>query len=255
MAQAFARSRKPSCTIEPPGICRKGSRVKTAIVTGGSTGIGLAVSTELANNGYHVLAAGLDREGDLPKGVEFVETNVTDQKDLDALVAKADRIDALVNCAGILRQEREWGVDDFKLVLDVNLTAGLAAATTAREKLRASGGSIVNIASMWSFFGSPKSPAYAASKSGVVALTRSMAVAWGPEGIRVNAVAPGWVMTRMAVGAKNDPTRGPKITERIPLGRWAEPSDVANVIAFLVSEKAAYVHGVVLPVDGGYSVA
>ncbi len=229
--------------------------MKTAIVTGGGTGIGLATCHRLAAAGYRIVAGGLDQEGDLPAGAEFVSTDVTKQADLDALVAKADRVDALVNCAGILRQEREWGVEDFKFVLDVNLTASLAAATTAREKLRDARGSIVNIASMWSYFGSPKSPAYAASKGGIVALTRSMAVAWGAEGIRVNAVAPGWIMTRMGMGAKNDPVREPKITARIPLGRWAEPSEVANVIAFLVSDQATYVHGALLPVDGGYSIA
>lgn len=229
--------------------------MKTAIVTGGGTGIGLATCHRLADAGYKVLAGGLDQEGDLPTGAEFVRTDVTDEEDLKGLVARADTVDALVNCAGILRQEREWGVDDFKLVLDVNLTASLAAATTALPKLREARGSVVNIASMWSYFGSPKSPAYAASKGGIVSLTRSMAVAWGADGIRVNAVAPGWVLTRMAMGAKSDPTREPKITARIPLGRWAEPLDVANVIAFLVSEDAAYVNGVVLPVDGGYSIA
>lgn len=229
--------------------------MKTAIVTGGGTGIGLATCHRLAASGYRVLAGGLDREGDLPPGAEFVTTDVTREDDLEALVASADRVDALVNCAGILRQEREWRLEDFKLVLDVNLTASLAAATAAREKLKAARGAVVNIASMWSYFGSPKSPAYASSKSGVVGLTRSMAVAWGPDGIRVNAVAPGWVLTRMAMGAKNDPEREPKITARIPLGRWAEPSEIANVIAFLVSEDASYVHGAVLPVDGGFSIA
>lgn len=228
--------------------------MKTAIVTGGGTGIGLATCHRLATAGYRVIAGGLDREGDLPEGAEFVTTDVTKDADLQALIGRAEQVDALVNCAGILRQEREWGVDDFKLVLDVNLTASMVAGTIAREKLRAAGGAIVNIASMWSFFGSAKSPAYAASKGGIVALTRSMAVAWGPEGIRVNAVAPGWVLTRMGMGAKSDPTREPAITARIPLGRWAEPLDVANVIAFLVSDQAAYVHGAVLPVDGGYSI-
>jgi len=228
---------------------------KTAIVTGGGTGIGLATCHRLAKAGYKVIAGGLDREGDLPEGAEFLITDVTKQDDLSALIDRAEELDALVNCAGILRQEREWGVEDFKLVLDVNLTASLAAAMMAREKLRAARGSVVNIASMWSYFGSAKSPAYASSKGAIVALTRSMAVAWGAEGIRVNAVAPGWVMTRMGMGAKNDPTREPKITARIPLGRWAEPSEVANVIAFLVSDQADYVHGVVLPVDGGYSIA
>jgi NAD(P)-dependent dehydrogenase (short-subunit alcohol dehydrogenase family) len=229
--------------------------MKTAIVTGGGTGIGLATCHRLARAGYRVIAGGLDREGDLPEGADFVPTDVTSEEQLRSLVGRAGEIDALVNCAGILRQEREWRVEDFKLVLDVNLTAALAVSTLAREQLTARRGAIVNIASMWSYFGSPKSPAYAASKGGIVALTRSMAVAWGPEGVRVNAVAPGWVMTRMGLGAKNDPAREPKITGRIPLGRWAEPGDIANVIAFLVSDEAAYVHGAVLPVDGGYSIA
>lgn len=229
--------------------------MKTAVVTGGGTGIGLATCHRLAAAGYRVVAGGLDQEGDLPAGAEFVKVDVTSEADLEALMDRADTVDALVNCAGVLRQEREWEIESFKFVLDVNLTASLASANAARDKLKSARGSIVNIASMWSFFGSPKSPAYASSKGGIVALTRSMAVAWGPDGIRVNAVAPGWVLTRMAMGAKNDSIRGPQITARIPLGRWAEPSDVANVISFLVSDDAAYVSGVVLPVDGGYSIA
>jgi len=229
--------------------------MKTAIITGGGTGIGLATGKRLLADGYRVIAGGMDHEDGLPDGIEFVRTDVTKQDDLDALVAKADRIDALVNCAGILRHEKEWQVDDFKLVMDVNVTASLAASNAALPKLRAANGSVVNIASMWSFFGTAGAPAYSASTGAIVSLTRSMAVAWGKDGVRVNAVAPGWVNTRMAAKAKNDPERGPRISQRIPLGRWAEPSDIANVIAFLVSADAAYVHGVVLPVDGGYSVA
>lgn len=229
--------------------------MKAAIVTGGGTGIGLATSLRLHKDGYRVIAGGLAKEGLLPDGVEFVETDVTRADDISALIERAGRVDALVNCAGILRQEREWGVDDFRAVLDVNLTAGHAVAAAALERLKDARGAVVNVASMWAYFGSPKSPAYAASKAGVAALTRSMAVAWGRFGVRVNAVAPGWVVTQMAMAAKNDPTREPQITGRIPLGRWAEPNDVAEVINFLVSPAASYVHGVVLPVDGGYSIS
>lgn len=229
--------------------------MKTAVITGGGTGIGLATATLLAASGYRVIAGGLDREEILPEGVEFVRTDVSKDEDLTSLMEKAERIDALVNCAGVLRHEQEWDVESFRFVLDINLTAGLTASKAALPKLAAARGSIVNIASMWSFFGSAGAPAYSASKGAVVSLTRSMAVAWGKEGVRVNAVAPGWVNTRMAARAKNDPERGPKISARIPLGRWAEPEEVAKVIRFLVSPDASYVHGVVLPVDGGYSIA
>ncbi|TWI35754.1 SDR family NAD(P)-dependent oxidoreductase [Paracoccus sulfuroxidans] len=229
--------------------------MKTAIITGGGTGIGLATSRHLLTQGWRVIAGGIDHEDDLPEGLEFHRTDVTSAEDLAALMARADQIDALVNCAGIIRQMREWHADEFNAVLNVNLTASLAAATAAREKLVASGGSIVNLASMWSWFGSARSPAYAASKGAIVALTRSIAVAWGPEGVRCNAIAPGWINTRMGAGAKNDPTREPGITARIPLGRWGEPDEIAEVIGFLVSPAARYVNGALLPVDGGYSIA
>lgn len=229
--------------------------MKTAVITGGGTGIGLATGARLAAEGYRVIAGGMDREEVLPDGVEFVKTDVARIEDLEGLMARAGSIDALVNCAGVLRHEKEWELDDFRFVVDINLTACLAASKAAFAGLEAAAGSIVNIASMWSFFGSAGAPAYSASKGAIVSLTRSMAVAWGKNGIRVNAVAPGWVNTRMAAKAKNDPARGPQISSRIPLGRWAEPGEIANVIRFLISPEASYVHGVVLPIDGGYSIA
>ncbi len=228
---------------------------KTAIITGGGTGIGLATSRHLLSQGWRVVGGGIDHEDNLPEGLDFLQTDVTRAADLAALVARAGRIDALVNCAGVIRQAREWQTEDFHKVLEINLTAALGAATAARDQLSATQGSIVNLASMWSWFGSANAPAYAASKGGIVALTRSLAVAWGPEGIRSNAIAPGWVNTRMGAGARNNPAREPAITARIPLGRWAEPEEIAEVIGFLVSPAARYVNGALLPVDGGYSVA
>lgn len=228
---------------------------KTAIITGGGTGIGLATSRHLLSQGWRVVVGGIDHEEHLPEGLDFLHTDVTSAADLAALVARTERIDALVNCAGVIRQAREWQTEDFHKVLEVNLTASMAAATAAHDKLKAAQGSIVNLASMWSWFGSANAPAYAASKGGIVALTRSLAVAWGPEGIRSNAIAPGWVNTRMGAGARNNPAREPAITARIPLGRWAEPEEIAEVIGFLVSPAARYVNGALLPVDGGYSVA
>lgn len=229
--------------------------MKTAIVTGGGTGIGLATSKRLLEAGYRVVAGGMDHEDGLPAGLEFQRTDVTRSEDVARLVGAAGAVDLVVNCAGIIRQEREWRVEDFNAVMGVNLTAALAVATAALEPLKAARGAVVNVASMWSFFGARNAPAYGASKGGIVSLTRSMAVAWAPFGIRANAVAPGWVNTRLAAGAKNDPAREPQITARIPMGRWAEPAEVANVIFFLASDQASYVNGAILAVDGGYSVA
>ena len=121
--------------------------------------------------------------------------------------------------------------------------------------LAQSGGSIVNIASMYSYFGGPHAPAYTASKGGVAQLTKSLAVAWAADGIRVNAVAPGWIETSMTDSARSDPDRAPYIMNRTPMGRWGRPQDVGQVITWFLSDDAGFVTGTVLPVDGGYSAA
>ncbi|WP_421566992.1 SDR family NAD(P)-dependent oxidoreductase [Ochrobactrum sp. EDr1-4] len=229
--------------------------MRTVIVTGGGTGIGLATSTILLNDGYKVIAAGLDRETELPPGLTFVELDVSCSIAVTDLVESTSCLYGLVTCAGIQRHDREWTAEDFAAVIDVNLVSVFNICTLALPKLEKTGGSIVNIASMWSIFGTPGSPAYGASKGGIVSLTRSLAVAGGKRGVRANAVAPGWIDTRMASRAKNDPTRAPKIINRIPLNRWAAPEEVGKVIAFLISDSASYVNGTVIPVDGGYSIA
>lgn len=226
--------------------------MRHAIVTGGGTGIGLATVQLLTARGWTVIAAGLERDDAFPEGTRFVECDVTDKTAAAHLMTGIEELAGLVNCAGIIRYADEWDPAVFEKVMSVNVTGSLIAAQATAKALEQGKGSVVNIASMWSWFGNPVAPAYGTSKGAVAALTRSLAVSWGGRGIRVNAVAPGWVMTRVSEGARADPARRARIDARIPLGRWAKPEEIASVVAFLLSEDAAYIHGAIVPVDGGY---
>lgn len=235
---------------------RTSSRV--AVVTGGTRGIGEGVARALATNGWRVVAGGIgDDEIAAFKSdpmIEAMKLDVTDDSSVGSLIERCPRIDALVNCAGILLKASEFGIEDFAKVLGVNLVGTMRMCVAARPKLAASKGAIVNTASMYAFFGAPHAPAYAASKGGVAQLTKSLAIAWAPDGIRVNAIAPGWIDTDMARPALQDPVRAAPILARTPLDRWGTPEDVASVVTFLVSDAARFVTGTVMPVDGGYLI-
>ena len=228
---------------------------KTAIVTGGGSGIGLATAQRLHADGYEVFTVGLGEPEQRIEGIHYQELDVTNDEAVTVFFEQFERVDAIVNAAGIIDHNREWELEGFSRVMDVNLTAVLRITNAALPGLKATRGAVVNFASMWGIFGSAKTPAYASSKAAIGELTRCMAVAWASDGVRANAVAPGWILTNLSRRAFEDPVRSESIMARIPMKTWGAPEDVANVIAFLVSDNARYVTGTTLPVDGGYSIA
>ena len=223
------------------------TRVSTALITGAAGGLGGALLAAFRQAGYR--AVGVDCAP--AEGVSALD--VTDTSAVNAFAATIDELAVLVNAAGVLRFGEEFDPSGFAGVLDVNLTGTLRMSVACRAALEKARGSIVNIASMHAIFGAPLSPAYAASKAGVVQLTKSLAVAWAASRIRVNAIAPGWIETPMTVPARSDIARNRAILERTPLGRWGTPDDIAGPALFLASDAARFITGAVLVVDGGYS--
>ena len=219
-----------------------------ALITGAAGGMASALAAGFRTAGYDVVA--VDRAAS--DGVEALD--VTDGAAVIAFAARFQTLNVLVNAAGVLMRHAEYEPETFARVLDINLTGGLRLATALKPALAAAKGCIINVGSMYSFFGAPHAPAYAASKGGVAQLTKSLAVAWAKDGIRVNAVAPGWIVTPMTENARGDEARNRAIVERTPMGRWGTPDDVLGPMLFLASDAARFVTGVVLPVDGGYSV-
>jgi len=182
-----------------------------------------------------------------------VALDVTRDAQVADCIAGFDELDALINCAGIiLRDGKEFSIEGFQQVIDVNLTGTMRMCVAAKPLLEKAGGAIVNTASVWSFFGGGLVPAYTASKGGVAQLTKALAVAWAPN-IRVNAIAPGWVETELTKGARADPARSDAIVARTPFGRWGRPDDIGGAVVFLCSQGAGFITGTVLPVDGGYT--
>ena len=232
--------------------------MKQALITGGARGIGFGVAEALLAAGYGVTVAGLTAEevASVPKreNLQAIILDVTSDADVAACVEKLSRLDALVNCAGIiLRDGKEFTIPGFQQVIDVNLTGTMRMCVAARPLLEKQGGAVVNTASVWSFFGGGLAPAYTASKGGVAQLTKALAVAWAPA-IRVNAIAPGWIETELTKPAQADKARSDAIIARTPFGRWGRPEDVGGAVVFLCSQAAAFITGTVLPVDGGYMV-
>ncbi|HZY48863.1 MAG TPA: SDR family oxidoreductase [Devosia sp.] len=227
---------------------------RSVLVVGGTSGIGAGIVSAFAAAGATVIATG-GTEAEVRAAKGPATHHVLDVRNNDAVkafVSALPTLDVVVNCAGIIRRAEEYDPETFDLLLDVNLSGTMRVCVAARPLLKQSGGAILNIGSIFSVLGAPHAPGYAASKGGVANLTRSLAGNFAADGIRVNALAPGWIDAGIAIPALSNPDTVARIKPRIPLVRYGTPEDVANAALFLCSPYAGYITGVVLPVDGGY---
>lgn len=239
---------------------------RTALVTGGSRGIGQAIAAGLAQFGADVVLVA--EEPGMQESVALVEAagrsaecmvlDLSRTRDIpgavDELLARR-QVDVLVNAAGIIRRQPavEFSDENWADVLDVNLTAAfLLSRQLAAPMLTRGHGKIINVASMLSFQGGSLVTSYAASKHGLVGLTKAQANEWAASGVQVNAIAPGYIATRTTDALRADPAREAAIVGRIPAGRWGTPGDLVGAAVFLASSASDYVSGHVLAVDGGW---
>lgn len=233
------------------------------LVTGGTSGIGHAIATAFADAGAHVMITGTrasreDYDTDLAR-FEYHALQVQDRAQIEAVAQKLDGLDVLVNNAGgVWPAGNEYEPDGFEASIRVNLLAGYNMAYACREKLAASslrgGASIIGIASMSSYLAIPVVPGYGAAKAALVQLAKTLATEWASQGIRVNNVAAGHVITRMTGHMPDDPESNAPVINRTPLRRWGEPKEIADAVLFLASANASFITGETVIVDGGYSV-
>jgi len=235
---------------------------KSVLVSGGTSGIGAAIGEALAGLGASVTVTGATeaeaagaRERAGSRIERAVALDVRDGAAVAAFVSAMRSLDVLVNCAGIIRRGEEHDPGVFEEVIEVNLTGTMRLCAAARALLAEARGCIVNTASLLSYLGGPLVPAYSASKGGVAQLTKSLAGAYAADGIRVNAIAPGWIATALTRPLQDDPMRSQTILARTPLGRWGKPEDVAGTAVFLCSPAASFITGAIIPIDGGYLAA
>ncbi len=244
---------------------------RVAIVTGGNGGIGLGMARGLAQAGAAIAVVGRNLEksnaaaaelGKLGVKTDVLEVDVTSEsacrKMIDDTVARFGRLDILINNAGIniRKTPQELTLAEWRQVIDVNLTSIFVCSQAAYPAMqKAGGGKIINIGSMMSIFAAPFAPAYAASKGGVVQLTKSLATAWAKDNIQVNAVLPGWIDTALTQRARQEVSGlNSLVLMRTPAKRWGVPDDLAGVGVFLAAPASDFVTGASIPVDGGYAV-
>jgi 2-deoxy-D-gluconate 3-dehydrogenase len=239
---------------------------RVAVVTGANTGIGQGIAVALAEAGADVALVGRSPAEETAEKVAAagrrsvqvradLSTIAPVQEVVDRTLAELGGLDILVNNAGIIRRADaiDFSEEDWDAVIDTNLKSVFFLCQAAGRHMIGQGrGKIVNIASMLSFQGGIRVPSYTASKSGVAGLTKLLADEWAAKGVNVNAIAPGYIATNNTAALQDDESRNRQILERIPAGRWGEPSDLAGAAVFLASDASNYVNGHILAVDGGW---
>ena len=223
------------------------------LVTGATSGIGQAIARGFASEGHKTIALGIGSIPEPETNLCYAKLDVQDGDAVRDLVSGLSGLATVVNAAGIIKRGAEHDPDVFKQVVDINLTGTMRVCAAARPALSKNRGAIINIASMLSYFGGGLVPGYSASKGGVAQLTKSLAIAYAPDGIRVNAIAPGWIATSLTQGLQDDPERSAAILGRTPMARWGKPEDLIGPALFLASPQAGFVTGTILNVDGGYA--
>jgi 2-dehydro-3-deoxy-D-gluconate 5-dehydrogenase len=244
---------------------------RVALVTGGNGGIGLGIARGLAKAGASIAIAARNEEKNAAATKELeslgakvlaIKADVLKEADCRALVDRAashfGRLDILVNNAGIAirKPPQAYTAEEWHRVMDTNLTAAFLCSHAAYPHFkRAGGGKVISIGSIMSMQAAPFTVAYAASKGGIVQMTRAMATAWAADNVQVNAIMPGWINTALTAGARREvPGLDEKVKTRTPAGRWGEPEDFEAIAVLLSGSGSQYITGAAIPVDGGYMV-
>jgi len=225
------------------------------LISGGSGGIGGAFAKAFLAHGAQVIVTDLQPapEALLKAGARYESLDVTSDEAVEALAKKVDKLDVLIHCAGKLSRWEEHKPEVFRNIVDIHLFGNVRLAAAFRPHLKQARGCMINIASMYSYFGAPQVPAYASAKTAIIGLTKSLALAYAEDRIRVNAIAPGWIATDISRGGRENPEFNEKLMARLPNKRWAEPEELAGTALFLASPASSLINGVTIPVDGGYT--
>lgn len=232
------------------------SNRKVLVVGASRAGIGSAIAAAFKAASADVMITGVEPEpAPADRGVyTYRQFDVTDAQSIDQLANDLGELDILVNCASITSRGEEMNPDFFSKVIEINLEGTFRVSAALLEYLKRSKGKIINISSMYGSFGSPMNPAYGASKAAVKQLTKSLAIAWAEHDIRVNCLAPGFIITEQSAKSRTNPAHVEAVNLRTPMKRWGQPEDLAGPTLFLASPASAYMTGTCLNVDGGYSV-